>query len=72
MTTYVANAPAFRLSEVLEGMTGEIAAFGDSYRRARKAANMYTALSALSDEQLAARGMERQDITEIVRMTLYG
>ncbi|MCA9130296.1 MAG: hypothetical protein KDB22_24580 [Planctomycetales bacterium] len=43
----------------------------DDFGRARRAATMYSNLSALSDDQLRSKGLRRQDIPRVLLQTEF-
>ena len=50
----------------LRVVAGRLGAVAESIRRARAMAARYRALAALSDEELARRGLKRSDIAHLV------
>ena len=61
LSQLVHQAPAF-----LQRISQRIAAFFDGIEEARAMAHRYKTLSQMTDAQLAARGLKREDIPQAV------
>jgi uncharacterized protein YjiS (DUF1127 family) len=66
MATLTYNSRAQHGSSVLENLRNGISAFFQGVQDGRDMADRYYVLSRLSDEQLAQRGLTRNDITRAV------
>lgn len=70
MTTLVLRAFKMGFPGLLGSRSGAVREFVSMYFRALKAVRTWNRLSAMSDEQLARKGLARQDVPEAVRKAL--
>jgi hypothetical protein len=71
MTT-LAHARLRAVSDVAEGAIAFIREIGDAFMKARACDIAYRELSTLGDRELADLGIERCQIPEVVRRSVYG